>query len=476
MESSRHRSASVMIPNSTESQSRSSDACFEGHEPFESFQPKVAAVASKHFQLHVSKIKVHHMRGGSNNRVATVTFTRQPGMFDFAWFCSWFLSQSPETSTPATYVVRVPRFDGTAYRFTVDRDVAILKTVGALLKELPIPEVTAYDITSRNPIGKPYLIQPRLPGQNLCRLLNTKTLNMEQMKSIVRQVTRITETIARVEGPGGNISLKALSDPSQLHVESLHFEHEVLGDSSYTFPEPLPTTCEHLLKICQRWCEYQKANGHPFYDIWYHFGRIIKYLYVRDFLDGPCVLAHQDLEAYNLLVEVRSETEVEITGVIDWDSASIAPEFVAYKAPFWLWTVCSRDMPSAFYDREEAANLPPANEEAAILKQVFMENASEKYKFFAFSPEAMLARRMYVILREGTNTDWHLTEAWNIIRDWIKLYPDDYIPFKDPEQALKRQDKPVPDCESHDDSDSDSSVMTDNGSENVGHSLKFDKA
>lgn len=195
---------------------------------------------------------------------------------------------------------------------------------------------------------------------------------------------------------------------------------------------------------------------------------IVKSLYERDFLDGPCVLAHRDLEEYNLLGEKRSETEVEITGVIDWDSATIAPEFVAYRAPFWLWTVCNEDLPSAAYDQEETAILQPANEEAAIIKQVFMETASEKFKFFAFAPEAMLARRMYLIMKEGFCSDWYIMEAESIIRDWIKLHPEDNIPFEDRKLRLGPQQEPVPDCESE--SGSDSGVVSDNGSEDADQS------
>ena len=146
---------------------------------------------------------------------------------------------------------------------------------------------------------------------------------------------------------------------------------------------------------------------------------------MRGFLDGPCVLVHGDLKPYNLLAEVRNQTEVDITGVIDWDSAIIAPEFMAYRAPFWLWT--PEDMDSDKEDEECVADVEPVTDEDRMLKQVFLDNASEKYKLYAFAPEAMLARRMFFILRESLRSDWEFEEAKSVIREWIELHPEDGV-------------------------------------------------
>lgn len=117
-----------------------------------------------------------------------------------------------------------------------------------------------------------------------------------------------------------------------------------------------------------------------------------------------------------------------VTGVIDWDTAIIAPEFVAYRAPFWLWTPV--DMASADEDDESVANVELATDEDRILKQVFLDNASDKYKLFAFAPEAMLARRMFSILQKGMPGTWNYDEAKAVVKEWDKLHPEDNVRFR----------------------------------------------
>ncbi|KAH7564356.1 hypothetical protein BM1_01403 [Bipolaris maydis] len=413
-------------------------------EHFELFGHQIATVASA---LHedVSEVTIEYMSGGSYNRVTGVSIAPGHRRTKLEWVFSTLSSYLPTRllqmfktpeDTGISYVVRIPRFINKNTMDTMARDIAILKTVGALV-QLPIPRVVGYDLTFQNTIGKPYMIQNRLPGKNLSSLTKDVPLNLEQLKCVAEQVSQLAPIIAAVEGPGGNISPSALSsDAKSLQVESLHLQHEELGDRAFDLSKHPQDTFEHLIETCRRWSEYCTEDGLPFNEIWYNFGIIIKSLNTRGFLNGPCVLAHRDLMPYNLLAEVRNDTQVQITGVIDWDSATMAPEFVAYKAPYWLWT--EEHVDSDYADTEECANIVPVTEDAKILKQVFMDNASEKYKRFAFAPEAILARRMYVILKEGIPKDWHIEEAWKIVSEWHALHPEDGItpPEEDPDCQL----------------------------------------
>ena len=67
------------------------------------------------------------------------------------------------------------------------------------------------------------------------------------------------------------------------------------------------------------------------------------------------------------------------------------------------------------------------------MKQAFLDTASEEYKRFAFASEAMLARRMYYILRKGIFGDWSFREAEAIIGEWDELHPEDGVVFVDDE-------------------------------------------
>jgi hypothetical protein len=72
-------------------------------------------------------------------------------------------------------------------------------------------------------------------------------------------------------------------------------------------------------------------------EIWDSFVAISKALEACGFLEGPCVHIHGNLREYNLLAGVRNSTSVEITSIIDWEEAIFAPQFMAFRAPFWLW-------------------------------------------------------------------------------------------------------------------------------------------
>jgi thiamine kinase-like enzyme len=143
------------------------------------------------------------------------------------------------------------------------------------------------------------------------------------------------------------------------------------GDCAPATPQ---TLIDHLLEQCETWREFQTAAGFCFHEIWDGFAAISKALEVRGFLNGPCVLVHGDLREYNLLAEVRNPTQVDITGVIDWDEACFAPQFMAYQSQFWLWI--SENASSDDLEDETNALLEPETDDDRVFKSVFLEHAS----------------------------------------------------------------------------------------------------
>jgi hypothetical protein len=88
-------------------------------------------------------------------------------------------------------------------------------------------------------------------------------------------------------------------------------------------------------------------------------------------------------------------------------------------------------MDSEKANEETMASFEPISEEDQGLKQVFLANASEKYKLYAFAPEAMLDRRMFHILQESLLSDWEYEEAKSVIRKWNELHPEDGVQYPD---------------------------------------------
>ncbi|KAI4923587.1 uncharacterized protein J4E92_007561 [Alternaria infectoria] len=423
-----------------------------GQEPFETIQHKVAALAAKIFGRDPRDITVYEMKGGSYNRVIGVSIAQKPKRFTLAWFLFPCLrARKKKAATKSeSYVVRVPRMEynnDESMAQAMEREVSILKAAGSRLP-LPIPKVASYDLTTANIFERPYMIQTHLPGRTLATNL-WNNLNMEQKKHLAKEIIALAPTIASVEGSIGDISSQNLNKPPTSPILTQTF---YITSREGFKPEPAlnDDPFDYMLGRCKQWSEYHNSEDAPFDDIWISFARITKALEARGFLEGPCVLVHGDLKCYNILAEVRSDTEAVVTGVIDWDTAIIAPEFMAYRAPFSLWT--PEDMPSAKEDDESVANVEPVTEEDKILKQVFLDNASEKYKFFAFAPEAMLARRMFYIMQKGANSPWYNDEAISVVKAWDKLHPEDNVRFRydwqsDSEAESDSDDEPTKDDE-----------------------------
>ncbi|KAH6852857.1 hypothetical protein BKA58DRAFT_432640 [Alternaria rosae] len=406
-----------------------------GQEPFETLQHKVVELAAKVFRRSPQDISVHEMKGGSFNRVVSVTLSTKPKSFSWIWFTFRCLSARKKKATTQceSYIVRVPRMmddgDNGAEAMAEDmkRQVAVLKTAISRLP-LPTPDVESYDITMENIFGRPYMIQKRLPGENLAGGFWRK-LNIQQKRCMAKQITALASTIASVEGPAGDIASRNLSCPSKSPINIDTFYTPPYDDQPSSKPTSSCKPLDFLLERCEQYRAYDAFEGVNFDEVWVSFARISKALEARGFLDGPCVLVHGDLKPYNILAEVRSDTEAVITGVIDWDSAIIAPEFMAYRAPFWLWT--PEEMNSDEEDKEWVAVVEPNTEEDRIMKQVFLDNASEKFKRFAFPREAMMARRMFEIIQKGMPDEWEHEEAQGIIMEWDDLHPEDDVRYQE---------------------------------------------
>jgi hypothetical protein len=403
--------------NDDDAKSETSTVCYE-HECFETFQHKVAELVASKLNPDSKSIRIERMKGGSYNRVVGAEIhTPKPGRRYFAWAQKYIRTvlRKPAPATSRNYVFRTSRNDGA----DMEDQIAILKAVGARLR-LPIPEVVHYDLSSDNVVGRPFMIQKRIPGRTVTDML--KDLNLEQKKYVTKRITEVVSEIASLHAAPGDISHINITAPADgpVYVNKIPVPR---GDSAPATPQK---PIDHLLEQCETWREFQTAGGFCFHEIWDSFAAISKALEVRGFLNGPCVLVHGDLREYNLLAEVRSATQVDITGIIDWDEAYFAPQFMAYQSPFWLWI--SENASSDDLDDETNALLEPESEDDRVLKGVFLDNASADYKKFAFAPEAMLARRMYHILRKGIFGDWSMMEAEAIISEWDAMHPEDGVP------------------------------------------------
>lgn len=266
-------------------------------------------------------------------------------------------------------------------------------------------------------LSVPYMIQERIPGRKACVMW--LTFNVAHKVSFIRQFTKIVSEIVSIEAVPGEISTRNLDtkpgDP--LYVDMM--ERQPMAPA---LPAIEQTGAAFMIAQIEKWRQFQRAAGFCFEEEWDSLARITKSFEKRGFLAFPTVLVHTDLREYNILTQVRNKSEVDITGVIDWDDALIAPAFLAYRAPFWLWMPEDTD-----YDEENPENMEPTTDIGRQLKAEFLKHASEDYKFHAFSPESMIVRRMFYYLQWGITNSYSLELARGIIKEWDQLHPEDRV-------------------------------------------------
>lgn len=138
-------------------------------------------------------------------------------------------------------------------------------------------------------------------------------------------------------------------------------------------------------------------------------------------------LCHLDLHPRNVMVESHSENSIQVTSILDWDDAVVAPKFVNCQPPGWLWG----------YDKDshtensllpwpyelEGANNTPSTHEQQELKRIFDEHAGPEYLPLAYDESSRLIRGIYRVATLGLRASWFYTAAERTVKEWNVLRP-----------------------------------------------------
>lgn len=238
-------------------------------------------------------------------------------------------------------------------------------------------------------------------------------MNLEQQLSLIHGVLLIIDQITSVQATTGDIAVDNLTSSTSEPVRV----DQISTSGGYDGPSVVQKPLDHLLEVIEKRRQIEVEAKFCYHEFWDGFAAISKSLEARGYLEGPSVLVHGDLQSYNLLAEVTGPSTVNVTDVIDWDDAYFAPKVMALRPPFWIWTD-DDDWTTEDDGTERKANVEPVHENDRILRQTFLANVSDDYKRYVFDPEAVLARRLYRVLRSRLSGDWELLEAQHIIRDW----------------------------------------------------------
>ena len=134
------------------------------------------------------------------------------------------------------------------------------------------------------------------------------------------------------------------------------------------------------------------------------------------FRDNTNCLSHLDLAANNITVEVHLDNTITVTGVLDVDSACLAPTFVSCYLPWWLWE--DETQPGDALEDETQSKRPPPDPELLEIKRIFEEIIGDNLLRYAYHPDFRLARRLFKIAchGHGSSDRWEKTE--NSLEEW----------------------------------------------------------
>lgn len=321
-------------------------------EPFSSYQHKVSRLCAS-IGLG-TPTNIHRLKGGSYNRVIGLEFTDAPRA-----------------------IIRIPRCDEEwepSLSTDIKDQIAILKFVRE--KGLPVAQIVAYDATTKNSLGRQYVIQQWLPGRTLNDVYNK--FSKECKESVVREFVNVLKKLNDLTFPGAGTLAAAGSLPdtsvgpvqSTLTVRGLTVGREC--------PNPPVTRPQNSLAALFRtqfsawedvWAHYRlnSSVGTPVKE-WPKLRKIFEEMETLGWMDGPScnriIMHHWDLEPRNILVS----DDGYITGILDWDDALALPLILTRGPPLWIWSANTTGEWS-----KDPESLPEMvlNGEQAALKKLF---------------------------------------------------------------------------------------------------------
>ncbi|KAJ5720282.1 uncharacterized protein N7483_008216 [Penicillium malachiteum] len=301
----------------TRTDSHTSTVYFE-QESFKKFQDRVFQLCEEVLAPPNSQITVERMKGGSYNRVVAITWTGN------------------DDCKTHRFILRVPRH----WPVSLGRHLGPLNILHQQ-GQIPVPEVIKFDITLRNVLERPYMLQVRIPGKSLD--FTYHDLPHQTKCAIATRVGGVfasLHSIRSVVAGRPTISLKEIK-VSRFRDPEEHWCTRVPELVPYEDGPASQSTFDLIYAIIAPQLDREIVRNE----------RIEKINYLQNILtvasemhessvwgeDGYC-LCHLDLALRNIMADKPNITNPSgITGILDWDSAVFAPLVMSCTPPRWLW-------------------------------------------------------------------------------------------------------------------------------------------
>ena len=397
------------------------------HESFETFQNRVMALAQNSIwpRSTALDISVEQMTGGGYHRV--VGLQKQPS------------SSSPDFGR---YVLRIARSNQSAQELFSEA-AAFRFAKGRI--SVPIPLITHICGSTTNGIESVWMVQERADGGPLHRIWDylshqQKCMLAQELGDAYRQMLAVQSTIPGTffcdEAPTGHEMFRFDLMPLLARIRQEAEPDLELSDMVVPFSDAAPTTGTRVLlpELFGTHAELMEAkNEEVRAEISTEHEYIARGLEEGGWLDEvPNCLAHLDLEPRNIIADPGREKGEVITGILDWDSALLAPAFVACKPPKWLWEIWSPQDDISHYDEndETGANDEPPTAEARELKEIFERHAGPMYMRFAYRTAYRMARRLFRFITNGMTDNQDFKDSDDLLEEW-KVFCDEGLNTQD---------------------------------------------
>ena len=368
-----------------------------------------------------NRFVIEYLRGGTYNRIVGITRLDE------------------NTEGESRMILRVPR----GKEHPLDHDICMLKFVQKYFKG-PVPRILTCDLTFDNPLNAPYLLQTRLSGHDLqSKAQSYPSLTQAQKIAFVKEFARLFLNMQALEHPyAGQIDISTSASgaetfmvtPFEIPSESANLKAKRAAISpffrpsnfniEYAAPEKaedeLPDQTPYYLIMTQlgRWKHLElelqpRSIGNSMLDCLANAAVQLECMgYLR--CESNC-LTHYDLDPRNIMVEIQADGTLEITGILDWDLAMFAPNWVSYRPPIWIW-----DWKEEGED-ERLVNDVPQTAEQRELKKLWEDLLGSDFQRYGCQPQYRLARRLFSFALYGLPTPAHVVEAEEFLQEWEEL-------------------------------------------------------
>ncbi|MCJ1454381.1 hypothetical protein MMC28_004734 [Mycoblastus sanguinarius] len=354
------------------------------------------------------------LKGGSFNRVIGITIV------------------DSSIKEPLRVVLRIPRYDWDAQ---IERDVGILRYVRQYTS-IPVPEVLFLDLTSKNPLKSPYVVQSWMAGIDLMKAHAEKKLSIDQWKTVAKELGRIILELQSITSPVPGLVTASTDDDGNYSFKVGAFDTNPRYGVIEDFASKKPWSEHQLSHFYKDTLSFFASQfglwragelrldplGILYWDHLHRLTNVASQMSECGFFprDEPNYLCHLDFAARNIMIEIHPDESLTISGILDWDSAVFAPKFVSCAPPWWIWQD-ENDGVDAQED-ESRADETPADPGWQGVKQVFEDNIGEDFLHFAYRPQYQMARRLFRLALTGLHSNEHVEAAKSLLDDWEEYY------------------------------------------------------